>query len=62
MDSSRWTDKLGGRKFIVAMTALAAVVFFVDVPGETKLAFIGTIVGLFSAVNAAGKNGRPPSE
>ena len=53
--SGRWTDKLGGRKFIVAVLALVAVTFFIDVTGETKLAFIGTILGLFSAVNASQK-------
>lgn len=49
----RWTDKLGGKKFIVAYTALFLVVFWIDVPGSEKLAFIGTLVGLHSAVDAA---------
>lgn len=52
----RWTDKFGGRKFIIAFTALLLVVFAVDVDGMTKLGFIGTVLGLFSAVNAAQKN------
>lgn len=51
----RLTDYLGGRKFIVVMTCAILAVFAIDVTGESKLAFLGTILGAYAAVNAAGK-------
>lgn len=57
----RWTDMVGGRKFIITVLALVAVVFFVDVSGSEKVAFLGMIVGTHAAVNAAQKNQPPPN-
>lgn len=51
----RLTDYLGGRKFIIVMMCAILAVFAIDVTGESKLAFLGTIVGTYAAVNASGK-------
>lgn len=58
----RWTDKLGGRKFIISVIVVVLAVFATDVSGEAKLAFLGTVLGAYAAVNASGKNGKPPTE
>ena len=61
----RWTDKLGGRKFIISVLVLVLAVFAIDVPGESKLAFLGTVLGAYAAVNASSKNSgkdKPPSD
>lgn len=58
----RWTDKIGGRKFIISVLVVVFAVFAIDVPGESKLAFLGTVLGAYAAVNAAQKPGKnPPS-
>jgi len=51
----RWTDKLGGRKFIISVLALMIVTFGIDLDGQTKLAFISGIIGLYGVANVSSK-------